>query len=469
MSIERELAAQTIVAIASPPGGALRGVVRLSGPAARELVEATSQIEAGSLGERGVYRARFDDGRGGQPTLLFWMPGPASYTREDVVEIHGPGAVPLVDAVLRRLLDLGARLAGPGEFTRRAFENGRIDLTRAEGVLELVHAANERERRAGSALLFGGLGDRIAVLRDRLLDLRVLCEASLDFEEADTGHVPLDDLDRLGREAQAAIEEALGFERRRVRRSGAPRVVLCGAPNAGKSTLFNALCGADALVSEHPGATRDTLRARWSPGEFECELVDTAGLDAAFAQHSDLDHPDVHAQARARGELASADLLVLVARADGALPSGADWASWFESHAGARIVAWAQCDREGAALEPPGDLLRAFGASRWVRLSACERTGLDAFARLCVELLAPPSALSGEGASTHEISERHLTALATSRDRLAEALELLRSGEPLDVAAQTLRTALDALDEIVGRTTPEAVLDRLFSRFCIGK
>ncbi|MFN0007769.1 MAG: tRNA uridine-5-carboxymethylaminomethyl(34) synthesis GTPase MnmE, partial [Planctomycetota bacterium] len=186
----------TIAAIASPPGGAARGIVRLSGPRAAEIVRAVFRGHPPlDLARRTLRLGRFLDGRGDQPLLLLWMPGPRSFTREDVAEFHLCGSPPLLEAALEHVLALGATAAAPGEFTRRAFLSGRIDLTRAEGVLALVGARNDRERRAGALLLAGGLAQRIGAVRDRLADLRALTEASLDFDERDTGHVPDSEID----------------------------------------------------------------------------------------------------------------------------------------------------------------------------------------------------------------------------------------------------------------------------------
>ena len=195
----------TIAAVATAPGSGARGVLRVSGPEAADLVRRTVRDAAGrplAALERGAFAGRFDDGRGTQPALVLWMPGPGSYTREDVAEFHLVGSPPLLDAALRRLLELGARLAEPGEFTRRAFEHGRLDLSRAEGVLALVEAENLHQAQAATELLFGGLAERIDALRDTLEEVRALCEASLDFDETDTGHVAEEHLLELGRRAR---------------------------------------------------------------------------------------------------------------------------------------------------------------------------------------------------------------------------------------------------------------------------
>ena len=302
--------AATIAAIASPAGAGLRGVLRISGDQTRCIVDASCGTP--SLAARGAFEVCFDDGRGVQPALLLWMPGPRSFTREDCAELHLSGSPPLLAAALARVLALGARLAEPGEFTRRAFENGRIDLSRAEGVLALVSARNEEQRRAASALLVGGLDERVAALRDGLDDLRALCEASLDFDESDTGHVPTAELADGARAVRRGLEEASAWEARRTPPSGAPRIVLAGPPNAGKSSLFNRLTRGEALVSELAGTTRDTLTAEWNVGGSVCRLLDTAGVEEAEGE------APARAQEHARGARRRADLVLWLAPADGA-------------------------------------------------------------------------------------------------------------------------------------------------------
>ena len=267
----------TIAAIASPAGPARRGLIRLSGPDTRAILEASVSVAVPP--ERAALRGRFDDGTGEQPLLLFWMPGPTSYTREDVAELHLPGNPRLLDRALERVLALGARPALHGEFSRRAFLGGRIDLTRAEGILELVAASNESERRAATGLLAGGLERRILDLREALDDARALVEASLDFDSSETGHVPEEELGRRLDEIGERLREALRWEVRRQAPSALPRALLHGAPNAGKSSLFNALVGGGAIVSDLEGTTRDTLSGLWSLPGGACLLLDAPGLD----------------------------------------------------------------------------------------------------------------------------------------------------------------------------------------------
>ena len=445
----------TIAAIATPPGPARRGIVRLSGPRAAELVRATLRDEAPRFDPalpRLLARGRFDDGRGLQPVLLLWMRAPRSFTREDVAELHLPGAEPLLACALRRLLELGARAARPGEFTRRAFLNGRLDLSRAEGVLALTEAGNEAERAAAALLLDGGLDQRAAALRERLLDLLTLCEASLDFDESETGHVPHAELVELLEEAGAAVSEALAWETRRAAPSTRARVLLVGAPNAGKSSLWNALTGGRAIVSATPGTTRDALEGSWRLGAETCVLVDGPGLEPVTSG------PAGRAQelfTRVRGQV---DLALWVV--DAAAPALA------AAPEDVGVLVWNKIDLAGARPEPPAGLARGLPA---VAVSAHSGAGLAELARVVERRLDAPGARAGDGGTARVLFARHREALVRARGALAEAQAGLAAGFPLDMVAEGLRGALGALDEISGRTLVEDVLGRIFARFCLGK
>jgi len=463
----------TIAAVATPPGPGERGVIRVSGPAAADLVRACVR-PVPALSARGSFRGRFDDGRGTQPVLVLWMPAPASYTREDVAELHLPGAPPLLDAALARLLALGARAAEPGEFTRRAFEHGRLDLSRAEGVLALVEAENERQARAAAELLFGGLAQRVDALRDALEEVRALCAASLDFDEGDAGHVEEGLLLALGREARARLAEALAFEERREPLSGLPRLVLVGAPNAGKSSLFNRLTGGRALVSGLAGTTRDGVSGVWHLAGVDCRLLDLPGLDRPGAADPAVDPggADARAQELARELAQGADLQLWVV--DAGDPAGPG--SGKDLPPGRRLLVWSKLDRLPPGGPPPGeDGPAPPGAVGVCRVSAASGEGLEDLARRVAGLLgldaqdpgpAPEGGAEGLG---RELSVRHRHALEVSAAELDRALAELASGAPLDLVAQGLAAATGALDEVSGRTTPEDLLDRIFARFCLGK
>jgi len=444
-------AERTIAAIATPPGAGRRGIVRVSGARAAELVQAVLRAEEPRFEPthaRQLARGRFHDGRGEQPVTLLWMRAPRSFTREDVAEFHLCGAEPLLARALARLLELGAVAARAGEFTRRAFLNGRLDLSRAEGVLALTEAANEDERAAAALLLDGGLAERTGSLRERLLELGALCEASLDFDESETGHVPREELGELWRAADAALASALEWEVRRAAPSALARVLLVGAPNAGKSSLWNALTGGRALVSASAGTTRDALEGRWALTGRSCLLLDGPGIErgasgpAAKAQ-------ELFARARSQAEL----VLWVVDASAPALASRPE---------PAHLLVWNKTDlARAAAGAAPG--LPA------VSVSARTGAGLADLAHAVEELLAGPAGPTAEAGSARMLHERHRAALARARAALAEAGEGLASGMPLDLVAEALRAALAALDDLAGRSTPEDVLDRIFARFCLGK
>lgn len=468
-------ALDTIAALASPGGAGDRAVLRVSGARAAEIVETVCRREGAPFrpSGRGVHELQLDDGEGLQPSTLLWMPGPRSFTAEDVAELHLVGHPGLVDLALGRVLDAGARLAEPGEFTRRAFENGRIDLTQAEGVAALVSARTDAERRAALALLEGGLGERLGGIRDGLEAVRALAEASLDFDEADTGHVPTDDLAARTAAVLEALDDALRWERQRSR--GAEDLVVClaGAPNAGKSTLFNRLAEGElrsatgpALVSDVAGTTRDPSRGRWRPdpsGDLSVELVDTAGLFAEGHAPTELDR---RAVARARVELDAADLVLVVADAS---DPGAEVLDLARSVSARCLLVWNKSDLADSSDDPPAELIAEAGRGHgWVRISAGTGAGLEELSRQCMEALAGEDMGAG-GSARAGLAARHVEALRTAEQSSRAAAEGLSLGAPLDLVAQELREATDALDGISGRTTPEDLLTRIFARFCLGK
>lgn len=448
-------ASETIAAIASPPGAGSRGVIRLSGSDARSIAEQvwSERLPADS---RGAFDGRFTDGAGEQPGFLIWMPGPRSFTREDVVEFHLPGSPFLLQSALARLLHFGARIAEPGEFTRRAFLNGRIDLARAEGILELIEARDLSERRSATALLLGGLSRRIEALRSELAQLRALCEASLDFDDTDTGHVEETELERLYENIHAALTEAQSFEARRAAGFSLPRVVLAGSANAGKSSLFNRLTDECAIVSDMAGTTRDVLRATWILGQSAVELIDTAGLEDAKGEgtgaRADLERALARMAEDARG---SADLCLWVVDATepGVLapPRG-------EKH----LLVWNKCDAVGAQAPPNAAALQ---------VSARTGVGIDELGLGIERELGLVGGRSGEGAATRdrELSARHRASLSEGLKTLEAGHASWRAGSPLELFADHLRWASDCLDGITGQTTPEDLLDRIFGQFCLGK
>jgi tRNA modification GTPase len=445
----------TIAAIASPAGPALRGIVRLSGPKAFSVaLEGFTSKSGACLRPR---RARLycgslkvDGLRPLLPVELALWPRPRSYTRQDVAEIHSVGAQPLVNLVLSHCLSRGVRQAEPGEFTLRAFLSGRIDLTRAEAVLGVIEASSPAQLSAALEQLAGGLAGPIVTLRDRLLDVVAHLEANLDFTDEP-------DVDPLGRAALAAelgdsIAELTNLGRRlgeRDRPDGHPRVVLSGPPNVGKSRLFNALLGRDrAIVSPYAGTTRDYLSAVCDCDGLTVELVDTAGAEAAN------DTIAARAQALRAQQADCADLLLACRSIDTAALAADDLPSSCP-----RLNVWTKADQ---ALP----VATGKDASGPVVTSAATGSGLDALRSAIARALRDRPHESDLPAGT---AARCRGSLGRAEAALRSAVESLTSGGGDELIAFDLRLAIDELGKVVGATVTDDILDRIFRRFCIGK
>lgn len=389
--------------------------------------------------------------RAGALTLPGWPPAPAeavtfraprSYTGEDAVELWVPGAPPLVAALVGALVVAGARLAEPGELTRRAFLSGRIDLTQAEAVLALTTSADRRATRGALRALAGGARDAIDRTQDALLDVAAHLEAAIDFSEEELeleAEASLAARIAAADDGLAALERAAG---RRATPTGRPVVALRGRPNVGKSTLFNRLTGAGALVSDAAGTTRDALVAPWSvPGLGSVELVDTAGEGEGGGD------ADRRAQEVAREAADHADLVLWVV-ADDAPAAEAP-------RARPTLRVRNKCDRGAPAV-----------ADDAVAISA--RTGAG-----CAELGRRVAAALGAAGAAPLLTAtaRQLDLLATTRTALAAARAQLLGGDParIELAAADLAHALEALGMLTGAVSSDAILARIFSRFCVGK
>lgn len=422
--------AETIFALSSgsPPAGI--GVIRISGPQAG----AALQSLVGSLPEpRHARYAILRDHAGDQldRAMILWLPGPGTATGEHMAELHCHGGRAVVAAVETALSGMaGMRRATPGEFTRRAFVNGKIDLAEAEGLADLLSAETEMQRRSALAMAGGALSGVVADWRVRLLTASAAVEAVLDFSDEDDVALPLDfhhQLDALYRE----IGAWLGRPRAELLREGF-RVVLAGPPNAGKSTLFNALVEADAAITAPiAGTTRDILTRPVALAGVPFVFVDTAGLTDSSG-----DAIEVIGIERARSEAARADL-VLWLGPEGEGPSGA----WEVE---------AQIDRDH--LEKP--------CARH-RLSAVTGQGVDALREDLVDMARRAMPAPGEAA----LSTRQHGILSQAYEALGHAVE---ASDPL-IGAENLRLARVAFDSLLGNTTTEQMLDTLFGRFCIGK
>ncbi len=437
----------TIVAIATGPAAGGIGIVRLSGPQALVAARALAPSLPSSPQPRHAYFTRFvaDDGAVLDEGLALYFAAPRSFTGEDVVELQAHGAPRLLSLLVERALRVeGVRLATAGEFTRRALLNGRLDLSRAEAVADLIAAESEAQVRAAAAQLSGELSTRLERVREPLLSLRAEVEGSLDFpEETEGEEVDVSArLDAALREVRSLLADA---KRGALVRRGA-RVVLYGPVNAGKSTLFNALVGASrALVDAEPGTTRDTLEARVELHGLAVTLVDTAGLRDGAGRIEALGIE------RARGAISGADVAVLVLPPDAGDADARAWRAEVDDSRRLEVVGKAD------------QAIRNASTETLMSVSGLTGLGLDALRdALAVRLGA------GAAAAALSTSERHLTALT----ELEVALSRARSAHEvatLEVVAGELHLALEALSELTGEDASTALLDAIFQRFCIGK
>ena len=455
------LEVDTIAAISTAPGVGAVALVRVSGPGAGSVLASV----APELGELEARRARVavirDPGTGEaiDRAVVVRYPGPGSYTGEDVVEISGHGGWLGPALVLDACLAAGARAAEPGEFTRRAYLNGRIDLVQAEAVGDLIAGRSRALRRAALGQLDRGLSVRVGELRSGLLGLEAMLVHHLDFPEEDDPPVPLpriaDRADEAAGRIRALLDTAAEGE---LLREGA-LVVLAGRPNSGKSSLFNALLGQErAIVTAVPGTTRDALEASVSLGGFPFRLVDTAGL------RETADEVERIGVEVARRWLGAADLVLLCV--EGTRELEIEELRFQESVAAPLVLVRTKADLDPAA--EVGSLAGPMGTAGAVRVSAVCGDGLAA-----LRALLPALAYRGlvdAGADAPVITRaRHARALRAALGEVEGFARALRAGIGPEVAAAHLRPAESALEELLGTITAEDVLERVFAEFCVGK
>lgn len=446
-------ATETIVALASGGGTAAIALIRLSGPQAEAIADLTCGAAAASRAEeRRATRAKVRDAEGRviDDVLLTVFRGARSFTGEPVVEFACHGGRLVTRRVMERLLDCGARSAGPGEFTERAFLNGKLDLTQAEAVMDLISASSDLALRAAHEQLEGGIGRRTGQLREDLIGLVAHLEAWIDFPEEDIDP----DTGELFRAriaaAQAGIAALLATaEQGRVLREGV-RTAIVGRPNAGKSSLLNLLLGCErAIVSDEAGTTRDTIEEMIVLDGVPLRLIDTAGLRAEAGG------VEREGMRRTLLEAERADLILVVH--DATLPPAESIIDLPEGSA--RIVT--VLNKSDLSIDP------GWSDSSGVKLSCTTGAGLDQLRHAIREALDLGEADWGEHAVA--INTRHRDCLRRAAASLAAADELLSNNQPPELAALELRDAMEALGEIAGKVDAEEVLGAIFSRFCIGK
>ena len=464
----------TIAAISTPLGEGAIAVLRMSGPGAVAIAGQVfrGKTRAGAAAARvQQFGAIHDGGRKLDDVLLTVFRAPHSYTGEDVVEIAGHGGVLVARRILELLLKCGARSAEPGEFTQRAYLGGKMDLTQAEAVMDLITAQTDLALRAATEQLEGRLGERIRALRERLVGLLAHVEAYIDFPEEDidpdTGDALRQKLDTVRAETEALLATA---GQGRVLREGV-RTVIYGAPNVGKSSLLNLLLGYErAIVSARPGTTRDVIEEVINLRGYPLRLVDTAGL-----RESD-DEIEREGMARTRQQIARADLVLHLA--DASSPrSGADDPSAKVS-AGDPPAGPGESPGQTVADGSSAPLLLVLNKSdlgehaNWrgvgaVRISCLKNAGLTALEDAIIARITGGQAAHRDWSVA--INARHHACLAKALAYSHAAHQAMADGLSPEFVAEELRGALDAVGEVVGKADSEEILGKIFSTFCIGK
>lgn len=443
----------TIAAVATARGNGPVGIIRLSGPGALTIAQA---ITGSELKARFAHYAQFTDSTGStlDNGIALYFPGPNSFTGEDVVELQGHGGHIVLQTILNRCLNLGARSARPGEFSERAFLNGKIDLLQAEAIADLISAESETAAKLASTSLSGSFSNYVNTLSERLNELRALTEASIDFPEEDIDILERHSVIQRLEECRETLSALLDEVSQSQRKTQTYTAVLYGAPNAGKSSLLNALAHDDvAIVTHLAGTTRDTLKQSINIGELTLEIIDTAGI------RETQDVIEQEGVKRAKDSASLADLVIHVI--DDAAQTADVGKVEYQTEGNLVLRVRNKIDQSGRT----AGYSASNGNITEVGVSAKTGEGLSTLTETIETLLL------GDGHQNSQFSarQRHVEALADANVKLKDALAAFNVHNAAELLSEDLKLVQSSIDSLTGKVSSDDILGQIFSSFCIGK
>ncbi len=452
----------TIAAISTPIGVGGIGIVRMSGSKSQDILRSMFKTKSGKqldhFENRRFYYGHIvdSDGRIIDEVLVVVMKAPHSYTKEDIVEIHCHGGIIPLRQILKLAVKYGARLAEPGEFTKRAFLNGRIDLAQAEGIMELIYAKTEAQARASIQHMEGALSEKIRRIREKLLNVMAHIEVTIDYPEEGIEEVPIEDYLQGLNDVLNEIDYLLSTaEQGKIIRYGV-KVVIVGKPNVGKSSLLNALLKENrAIVTDIPGTTRDVIEESLSINGLLVRILDTAGIRETTDVVEEL------GVKRSKKSIEEADLVLWVL--DASRPFDDEDRRIMAEIADKKVIAVFNKTDKPIVLD-----LNDIGLNApIIYTSMVLNKGIEDIERCIYDTVMEGKVESDEGIFITNL--RHQEALIRAKEHIIEALQALKNGIPLDLVSIDLRSACDALGTITGETLTEDLIDKIFSEFCVGK